>query len=113
MTYACENTSEISNKKLKLNRNEINALKIVSKFVDSSIVPVTDEMAAHLIIEVDGNHLETLMSEMESISELLMNYDCGEVFFADDAQQKEALWKLRRRVAEALKLTDIPSKKIL
>lgn len=83
---------------------EINALKIVSKFVDSSIVPVTDEMEAHLIIEVDGNHLDTLMVEMESIANLLVEYECGEVFFADDAQQKEALWKLRRRVSEAVKI---------
>ena len=83
---------------------EIDALKIVSKFVDSNAVPVTDDIAAHLIIEVDGNHRETLQSEMESIAELLARYDCGEVFFADDVQQKEALWKLRRRVAEAVKL---------
>ncbi|MBX2933698.1 MAG: FAD-binding protein [Ferruginibacter sp.] len=83
---------------------EINALKIVSRFVDSTVVPVTDEMEAHLIIEVDGNHRETLMSEMEAISELLLQYDCGDVFFADDAQQKAELWKLRRRVAEAVKL---------
>ncbi len=82
---------------------EIDALKIVSKMVDSSVVPVTDEMAAHLIIEVDGNHLDTLMNEMESIAELLTAYDCGEVFFADDATQKAELWKLRRRVAEAVK----------
>ncbi|HQR01713.1 MAG TPA: FAD-binding protein, partial [Ferruginibacter sp.] len=54
---------------------EINALKIVSKFVDSSVVPVTDEMEAHLIIEVDGNHMDTLMSEMEAIAELLTRYD--------------------------------------
>lgn len=83
---------------------EINALKIVSKFVDSSVVPVTDEMEAHLIIEVDGNHMETLMSEMEAIAELLTEFDCGDVFFADDAQQKAELWKLRRRVAEAVKI---------
>ena len=83
---------------------EINALKIVSKFVDSSIVPVTDEMEAHLIIELDGNHMDALMTEMEAIAALLTEYDCGEVFFADDAQQKEALWKLRRRVAEAVKI---------
>ncbi len=83
---------------------EIDALKIVSRFVDSTVVPVTDEMEAHLIIEVDGNHLETLMSEMEAISELLLQYDCGDVFFADDAQQKAELWKLRRRVAEAVKI---------
>lgn len=83
---------------------EINALKIVSRFVDSSVVPVTDEMEAHLIIEVDGNHLDTLMAEMEAISELLLKFDCGDVFFADDAQQKAELWKLRRRVAEAVKM---------
>ncbi|MBL7702771.1 MAG: FAD-binding protein [Ferruginibacter sp.] len=83
---------------------EINALKIVSKFVDSAVVPVTDEMEAHLIIEVDGNHMETLMAEMEAIAELLVQFECGDVFFADDAQQKAELWKLRRRVAEAVKI---------
>ena len=83
---------------------EIDALKIVSKMVENSVVPVTDDMAAHLIIEVDGNHLDILMNEMESIGELLTQYDAGELFFADDAQQKEVLWKLRRRVAEAVKL---------
>ncbi len=83
---------------------EINALKIVSRFVDSAVVPVTDDMEAHLIIEVDGNHMDTLMSEMEAIAELLVQYDCGDAFFADDAQQKAELWKLRRRVAEAVKI---------
>ncbi len=83
---------------------EIDALKIVSSFVDSSVVPVTDEIEAHLIIEVDGNNMDVLMQEMEAISELLTQFDCGEIFFADDAQQKAELWKLRRRVAEAVKL---------
>ena len=83
---------------------EINALKIVSRFVNSTVVPVTDDMEAHLIIEVDGNHLDILMSEMEAIAELLLQYDCGDAFFADDAQQKTELWKLRRRVAEAVKI---------
>ena len=83
---------------------EVDALQIVSKFVDSSAVPITEDTAAHLIIEVDGNHIETLMSEMEAISELLMQYDIGELYFADDAQQKAELWKLRRRTAEAVKV---------
>lgn len=83
---------------------EIEALKIVSAMVQSSVVPVTDEMAAHLIIEVDGNHYDTLMAEMMSIGNLLADFGCGEIFFAEDAQQKAELWKLRRRVAEAVKL---------
>jgi glycolate oxidase len=82
---------------------EIDALQIVSKMVDSHAVPVTDDIAAHLIVEVDGNNLDVLMGDMEAISELLMQFDCGEIFFADDAQQKAELWKLRRRVAEAVK----------
>jgi len=83
---------------------EIDALKITSKMVDSHAVPVTDDIEAHLIIEVDGNNMDVLMSEMEAISTLLEQFDAGEIFFADDAQQKAELWKLRRRVAEAVKM---------
>ncbi len=82
---------------------EIDAIKIVSKMVDSTAFPVSDDIAAHLIIEVDGNNLDILMSDMEAIAEVLTQYDAGEIFFADDAQQKTELWKLRRRVAEAVK----------
>ena len=83
---------------------EIDALNIVIKTVDSYVVPVDENIAAHLIVEVDGNNLDVLMSEMESIAELLQQFDAGEIFFADDAQQKNELWKLRRRVAEDVKL---------
>ncbi|MGN6615728.1 MAG: FAD-binding oxidoreductase [Ilyomonas sp.] len=83
---------------------EIDALKITSAMVDSHAVPVEDDIEAHLIIEVDGNNMDTLMSDMEAISNLLQQYEAGEVFFADDAQQKAELWKLRRRAAEAVKM---------
>jgi len=82
---------------------EIDALKIVSKMVDSHVVPVTDDIAAHLIIEVDGNNIDILMQEMEAIAEVLTQFEAGEIFFADDARQKAELWKLRRRAAEAVK----------
>ena len=83
---------------------EINALQIVSKMVDSNVVPVTDEMEGHLIIEVDGNNMDVLMQEMEAIAELMTTFDAGDILFADDAQQKAALWQLRRKAAEAVKL---------
>lgn len=82
---------------------EIDALKIVSQMVDSYAVPVNDDIAAHLIVEVDGNNMDVLMQEMEQIAMLLEQFEAGELFFADDAQQKEELWKLRRRTAEAVK----------
>ena len=83
---------------------EIDALQIVSKMVDSFAVPVNDDIAAHLIIEVDGNNMDVLMQEMEQIAELMNEFESSEVFFADDNQQKTELWKLRRRAAEAVKL---------
>ena len=82
---------------------EIDALKIVSRYVNSSAITINDDVAAQLIIEVDGNHQESLMQEMEKISQVLEGFDCGEILFADDEQQKAELWKLRRRVAEAVK----------
>lgn len=83
---------------------EVDALKITSRFVGSIAVPITDDVAAHLIIEVDGNDIGMLMQEMEAISQLLLEYDCGEIYFAEDSVQKAELWKLRRRVAEAVKI---------
>lgn len=83
---------------------EINALKIVSSMVDSHAMPVNDQIEAHLLIEVDGNDTEVLLKEMEQIAAVLGNYEAGELFFAEDAQQKEELWKLRRKVAEYVKM---------
>jgi glycolate oxidase len=41
------------------------------------------------------------MNEMEAISEVLSNFEVGELYFADDAQQKNELWKIRRKANEA------------
>ncbi|MEJ7913035.1 MAG: FAD-linked oxidase C-terminal domain-containing protein, partial [Chitinophagaceae bacterium] len=82
---------------------ERDALEWVMRFVDNTIIPIEEHIKAHLLIEVDGNDLDVLMKEMEGISEVAMAFDCGEILFADDAQQKAELWKLRRRVGEAVK----------
>jgi glycolate oxidase len=60
---------------------EVDALLITTKMVDSYIVPVDESIAAHLIIEVDGNDMNVLMNEMEAIATLLNEYEAGEVFF--------------------------------
>lgn len=82
---------------------ERDALEWVMRFVDNSIVPIEDDIQAHLLIEVDGNDMDVLMKDVEGISEIVMQYESGEILFADDAQQKAELWKLRRRVGEAVK----------
>ncbi|SHM05891.1 FAD-binding oxidoreductase [Chitinophaga sp. CF418] len=86
---------------------ERDALDWVSKYVDSSTVKIEDDVQAHLLIEVDGNYSEVLMQEMEGIAGVVTTFDCGEILFAEDHQQKEELWKLRRRVAEAVKANSV------
>ena len=82
---------------------ERDALDWVSKFIDSSAVKIEEGVQAHLLIEVDGNNVDVLMQEMEGISSIVSQFDCGEILFADDEKQKAELWKMRRRVAEAVK----------
>lgn len=82
---------------------ERDALEWVSKFLDTSSVVIDENTSAHLLIEVDGNNQEVLMQEMEGISIIAQQFECGEILFADDAQQKAELWKMRRRVGEAVK----------
>jgi glycolate oxidase len=80
---------------------EIDAITLAAKMLDSTAISLTEGLAAHLIIEVDGNNLDVLMNEMEAISEVLSNFEVGELYFADDAQQKNELWKIRRKANEA------------
>ena len=82
---------------------ERDALEWVSKYVENTSVPIDDAVQAHLLIEVDGNNLEVLMQDMEGIAAIAANFDCGEILFADNEQQKAELWKMRRRVGEAVK----------
>jgi glycolate oxidase len=82
---------------------EIDALQITSRFLHTQTILIPDGVQAHLLIEVDGNHRETLMAEMEAMADLLTAFEAGEILFAEDDQQKAALWTLRKRVAEAVK----------
>jgi len=66
-------------------------------------VPVGDDVQAHLLVEVDGNHTESMMLDCEKVMEVVQQYNSGEVLFADDDATKNQLWKLRRKVAEAVK----------
>jgi glycolate oxidase len=80
---------------------EIESIRLASKLCDSTAITITDNLAAHLIIEVDGNDKDVLMKDMEAIADVLSNFEVGELYFADDAQQKTELWKIRRKANEA------------
>ncbi|MBV6439921.1 MAG: putative FAD-linked oxidoreductase [Saprospiraceae bacterium] len=82
---------------------ERNAIDWAVRYVGETPVPIREEDAAHLLIEVDGFHLDGLFADCETITRVLDNYDCGEIFLADNDATKTALWKLRRNVAHAVK----------
>jgi glycolate oxidase len=65
-------------------------------------IDLPDGINAHLIIELDGNDEEVLMRDAEKIMATLADYETGEILFADSAQQKEELWRLRRNVSPAV-----------
>lgn len=82
---------------------ERSAIEWAVNYVGETPVPIGEKDQAHLLIEVDGFHLEGLYTDCETITKVVEGYGAGEVFFADNAAQQTALWKLRRNVAHAVK----------
>ena len=86
---------------------ERDAIDWTLQFVDGLNVVVKETIQAHLLIEVDGNYPEILMQEAEHILTVVEQFEIDEVLFADTEEQKNALWKMRRSVAEAVKANSI------
>ena len=86
---------------------ERDAIDWTLKLVDGINVQVQDGIQAHLLIEVDGNNQDVLFSEAEKIAEVVEAFQIDEILFADTEDQKNALWKLRRSVAEAVKANSV------
>lgn len=70
-------------------------------------VELPDNIKAHLLIECDGQDMEAVMKECEVIASVLEQFESGEILFAQSAAEKESVWKLRRRVAEAVKSNSV------
>ncbi len=81
---------------------ERDCIEYVMKYVDVKI-PLKDNINAHLLIEVDGTDRDVLFKECEKISEILYQFECDEILFADSDQQKADLWRARRSAGEAVK----------
>jgi glycolate oxidase len=86
---------------------ERDALILAKKSVDDSTIEVKENHEAHLLIEVDGFEIEYLMTECEKIISVLENFQTDEILFAENQAQKDALWQLRRKVGEAVKMHSI------
>jgi glycolate oxidase len=86
---------------------ERDAIEWTMRYIDEINFPIKDEVQAHLLVELDGNDPTALYKDAEALTELLASFDCDEILFADNAQQKEELWKMRRRVGEAVKSNSV------
>lgn len=86
---------------------ERDAIDWTLKFVADLNFEVKPEIQAHLLIEVDGNYPEVLFQEAEKIMTVVEQFQIDEVLFADTVDQKNALWKMRRSVAEAVKANSV------
>jgi glycolate oxidase len=86
---------------------ERDALTWTMDFLNDHSLPIKDDHQAHLLIELDGNHIEVLLQDCEKITSLLESFDIDDILFADDSVQKTKLWRLRRTVGEAVKSNSI------
>ncbi len=86
---------------------ERDALIYTQKFINDDSIQIGENHAAHLLIEVDGFDAEILMQECEKIMTVLEDFETDEVLFAESQAQKDNLWQLRRKAAEAVKSQSI------
>lgn len=107
---ACEAVSEIFKAGITpsaLEFMERDAIDWSLRYVEGISVAVKPNHQAHLLIEVDGNYPDILMQEAEKIVSVVEQFEIDEVLFADTEDQKNALWKMRRGVAEAVKANSV------
>ena len=62
---------------------------------------------AFLLIEFDGNDMDSIFKDCEKVNAVLEQFGCTDVLFADTAQQKEELWRMRRIMPESVKSNSI------
>ena len=86
---------------------ERDAIDWTLKYNSNISVVVQPEVQAHLLIEVDGNYPDILFQEAEKIMTVVEQFQIDDVLFADTEDQKNALWKMRRSVAEAVKANSV------
>jgi glycolate oxidase len=78
----------------------------VIKFDDIKF-DLKDDVNAFLMIEFDGDDMDTIFKDCEKVNGVLEAFNCTDVLFADTAQQKEEIWRMRRTMAESVKSNSV------
>lgn len=61
-----------------------------------------ENMDAYLLCELDGNDEEVLMKDAERVMNVVEQFQCGEILFAETTAQKDELWKIRKNISPAV-----------
>jgi glycolate oxidase len=86
---------------------ERDAINWSIKYAGEVNFTIKPEWEALLLVEVDGNNMDVLYADCEVISNIMQQHQCDEILFADSAEQKASLWKIRRKVGEAVKSNSV------
>ncbi|MFM1884362.1 MAG: hypothetical protein RL168_546 [Bacteroidota bacterium] len=82
---------------------ERDAIDWTLQYVDGVSIPTGPGIEAHLLMEVDGFDEEAVLKEAETMAAVVEQAGALEVLFAQSTAERDAIWKLRRRVGEAVK----------
>lgn len=107
---ACEAVSAIFRAGLipsALEFMEKDAIDWTLRFRPEINIQVAPEVQGHLLIEMDGTDPDYIQKQCEELYEVLQAFEYHEILFAQSEAEKEALWKLRRSVAEAVKSNSV------
>ncbi len=86
---------------------ERDAIDWTLRYNPDIVLNIADDIQAHLLVELDGNNPDILMDQAQKVSEVVSQYNCADILFADTEAQKNDLWRIRRKVAEAVKSNSV------
>ena len=107
---ACAAVSEVFSRGITPSAMEFmerDAINWSIKYAGGVNFTIKPEWEALLLVEVDGNNLDVLLKDCEVISDVMTQHECDEILFAESAEQKSSLWKIRRKVGEAVKSNSV------
>lgn len=82
---------------------ERDALEWTLRYCHDVALSLSEQEQAHLLIEVDGFDMDMIRKDAEKVAEVMDACGALDVLYAESEDEKNRLWKVRRKVGEAVK----------
>lgn len=87
---------------------ERDAIEWSIRYNQISNIQINEQTRALLLIEIEGNTKEKIWEDIEKLSGVLEKYkQTTEPLMAETEEEKQTLWKIRRKVGEAVKSNSV------